>query len=192
MIKTDEEIMSVFQAGDNQAVEELYMRYKKQLFNFCLRILENRADAEDVTAEVFLNLFKKQYQYTEGAKFSTWLYTIARNGCIDRIRKRKVIVSMSNSTDNPGVQWEIEDTTVDIKSETIRKETHVLVRRAIAKLDLEQKEAIVLREYQNYSYQDIAEVLGCSLEKVKILIYRARERLKGELASIIKEGEENE
>lgn len=188
MLKTDEEIMIDFQSGNNQAVSELFARYKKPVFNFALRIVGNRADAEDATAEVFLNLFKKHYQYTTGVKFSTWLYTIARNSCIDRLRKRKQAVSLNyQAKDGETVEWEIEDAASVTDQEAIHKETKQLVKQAIAKLDEEQRQAIVLREYQGLSYEQIAQVMGCSLEKIKILIFRARERLKGELASYLKE-----
>ena len=193
MEQTDEQNMLEFQAGSNQAIQTLFERYKKPVFNFCLRILSNRADAEDATADVFLSLFKRQYQYNEGAKFATWLYTIARNGCIDKIRKRQQSVSLQYQAENgESKEWVVEDRAEGIKEAMINKENETLIQKAIAKLGLEERQAIVLREYQKCSYQEIADVLGCSLEKVKILIYRSRERLKGELASIINEGGENE
>ena len=167
----------------------IFMRYKNPILNFCLRVLGNRADAEDVTGEVFLALFSKQYTFKPEAKFSTWLYTIARNNCIDRIRKKRNIVSMwfQSKKDNAWEAMEITDSS-ELSAESLeKKEMASRVRVAIQSLPLEQKEAIVLREYQSLSYEQIAQVLNCSLEKTKILIFRAREQLRNHLSSYIRE-----
>ena len=167
----------------------IFMRYKNPILNFCLRILGNRPDAEDATGEVFLALFAKQYTFKPEAKFSTWLYTIARNNCIDRIRKKKNLVSrwFSSKSDDELIEWDVADTR-DISSEMLaKKEMAKHVQLAIQMLPLEQKEAIILREYQSLSYEQIAQVLNCSLEKTRILIFRAREQLRNQLSSYIKE-----
>ena len=169
----------------------IFMRYKNPILNFCLRILGNRPDAEDVTGEVFLALFSKQYTFKPEAKFSTWLYTIARNNCIDRIRKKRNLVSLwfQSKRDDGWEALEIMDSN-DLSAEALeKKEMARRVRLAIQALPLEQKEAIVLREYQALSYEQIAQVLDCSLEKAKILIFRAREQLRNHLSSYIKEAD---
>jgi len=188
MNQNDEEIMLDFQAGNHGAIKELFERYKKPIFNFCYRFLDNRADAEDATADVFLALFKKKYTFEEGAKFKTWLYTVARNGCLTRIRRKRHVVSMwfASKENSESEEWEIASHEESSKEKLMKKETAKKVREAIKTLDMEQRQAILLREYQHCSYEQIANVLGCSLEKTKILIYRARERLKGELTSYIK------
>ena len=189
-LQTDEEIMMEYIAAqDQKAIEAIFERYKNRILNFCLRILGNRADAEDITADVFLALFSNKYQYDPQAKFSTWLFTVARNRCIDQIRRRKNIISMWFTSKNGGTveQWDVEDSSHLSREELEKKETQQQVRLAIAKLPVEQKEAIVLREYHSFSYAQISQVLDCSLEKVKILIYRGREQLRGELSSLIEE-----
>ncbi len=165
----------------------IFHRYKNPLFNYALRILGNRADAEDTLSDVFLVLFEKKYQPAANAKFSTWLYTVTRNSCIDKIRKRKKFVAM----------WFTNEETRELKplempacenppGETLQKEeTARYIRRALNKLPFLQKEALVLREYQQLSYEEIAQVLNCSLEKVKILIFRARKALKENIPSFI-------
>ena len=190
MDKQDEEIMLEYQSGQEEAITMIFERYKNSILNFCLRILGNRADAEDVTGDVFLSLFSKRYTYDPKAKFSTWLYTIARNSCIDRIRKRKNFVSIwfTQKEDGRVDQWDIEDAQDLSREELGKKEMAAQVRLAISKLPLEQKEAIVLREYHSLSYEQIAVILNCSLEKTKILIFRARERLREELSAFLKEG----
>ena len=189
MDKPDEDIMLEYhQSGNKDAIAMIFTRYKNPILNFCLRILGNRADAEEITSEVFLNLFSKQYTHNPQAKFSTWLYTIARNCCISRIRKRKNLVSIWFKKDDGSVdQWDVEDSS-DISRESLEKnEMAKHVRLAISKLPLEQKEAIVLREYHSLNYEQISQILSCSLEKTKILIFRAREQLRNDLSSFVKE-----
>ncbi len=184
----DEQLMLNFQAGDKGALSVIFERYKTSVFNFCLRILGNRPDAEDITGEVFLSLFSKQYSYEQKAKFSTWIYTIARNSCIDRLRKRKFNVSLwfTNKDEEEGF-WDVEDKSELQREAMADREQSRMVRKAILGLPLEQKEAIILREYQGLAYEEIAKVLGCSLGKVKVLIFRARESLRTELSSFIEE-----
>ncbi len=191
MDQNDEDIMEDYQSGNHEVIEMIFTRYKNRIINFSLRMLGNRADAEDVTGDVFLALFKKKYTFDPKAKFSTWLFTIARNCCISRIRKRKNIVSIWFTHKDTGSvdQWEIEDTKESSSEALEGRENAVAVKAAIAKLPVEQRESIILREYHDMSYEQISQVLGCSMEKVKILIYRARERLRGELMSFIKEEE---
>ena len=177
MEQTDEELMLKFQSGQKEAVAVIYERYKMRIFNFCLRMVGNRSEAEDAAGDVFLSLFDKNYRFHPEAKFSTWAFTIARNQCISRLRRQKNTV---DADDLPS----IEENSAELLA---KKELAWQVKRAIVKLPREQKEAIVLREYHGLSYDEMAQVLECSLEKVKILIYRARENLRQELQSLIKE-----
>lgn len=175
--QTDEELVRAYYHGDQTAFRELFDRYKSRILNFCIRILGNRADAEDVVSEVFMALADRRYILKVDAKCSTWIYAVARNACISRIRKRKRTLSFwFNGNDNCVDPHD----TQDLPHERIIRHEHVsLIRTSLLELPLEQREALVLREYQKLSYQEISGVLGCSLEKVKILIFRGRENLRG-------------
>jgi len=191
MEKTDEQIIREFQAGHREAVNMIFERYKTPILKFCLRLLDNRADAEEAAGEVFLALLVTTYQVNPEVKFSTWLYTIARNQCVSQMRRRKHFISFwplssDRSTDEP---WDIPDEKEPSREVLAKKEMATRVRQAIERLPPEQKEAIVLRQYEGFSYQEISVILGCSLEKVKILIFRAKERLHVELESFVKEGQ---
>lgn len=190
MERSDEEILKDYLNGnDERAAQMIFVRYKTRVLNFCLRMLGNRADAEDVTADAFLVLFDRKYAQASGAKFSTWLYTVARNRCISQIRKRKNIVSVwfSSQGGQGYEQWDPEDPQDIAGRQLEKKEEAVLVRRAVRQLPYEQREAVVLREYHQLNYEEISQILNCSLEKVKVLIFRGRERLRAELSSLIKE-----
>jgi RNA polymerase sigma-70 factor (ECF subfamily) len=191
MEQSDEEIMMEYQSErDPEAIKMIFSRYKTRILNFCLRILGNRADAEDVTGDVFLTLFSGKYVYGPKAKFSTWLYTVARNRCISRTRQRKNVVSVWFSSKGAGGpdQWEVEDREDLAGEQLAQKEAASRVKQAVGRLAYEQREAIVLREYHRLSYDEISQVLDCSLEKVKILIFRGRESLRAELKPFIEEG----
>ncbi len=190
MEQSDQELIARYLDGDQTAFRVIFERYKNRLFNYAWRVLGNRADAEDVVSEVFLAVFEKRYRVQAQAKFSTWLYTVAHNGCMTKFRQKKNMVSLwfqQAESDTPQ-EWDLPDAGLTPSQQSDQKDVIAVVRAAVKKLPVEQREALILREYQGLSYDDIARVLDCSLEKVKILIFRAREGLKGTLpASFLEE-----
>ena len=180
------------QEGSSNALEELFGRYKDNVFNFAYRILADRAEAEDATSDLFLTLLSKSGAYAPRAKFSTWAYTVVRNGCVSRLRKRRGWLSFSREQDPQAegepAEWQVADAGPGPGEQVRRKELGRWVQEAVGKLPLSQREAIVLREYHELSYAEIGEVLGCSVENVKVLIFRARESLRKGLAPILEEG----
>lgn len=186
----DEDLIQQYLQGDQKAFEMIFQRHKLKIFNYAFRLLSNRADAEDVTADVFMSIVRRQYAYQPEVKFTTWLYTVVRNACLDRIRRRRKTISLwfKKSDSAEYEQLEVEDEAANPSDHLSQKDYALRVQAAIDKLPLEQKEAIILREYQELSYLEIGRILDCSVSNVKILIFRARERLKGELSAVIKEG----
>lgn len=190
MDRTDDEIIKEIQSGNKEAAIELFDKYKSRILNFSLRILGSRADAEDVTGEVFLALLSGKYTFDPKAKFSTWLFTVARNSCISQIRKRKRVSGMWTSNNNGEVrEIQIEDSNENSRETLEKKEAKDIVKEAIHSLPLDQKEVIILREYEKLSYDEISQTLEYSLEKVKVLIFRARENLRVQLSSFLNEQE---
>ena len=190
MEKTDEQILTAYISGDREAIRMIYVRYKTRMFNFCLRLLGNRADAEEISGDVFMTLIADcTYDPQRNIRFSTWIYTVARNKCVSRMRKRKYLTPLWHSS--PGQdgfrEWDPPDSQDLSREELAKRELTVLVLKALDKLPFEYKEAIVLRQYHGMSYQQISVILNCSLEKVKILIFRAKEQLRVQLAPFVKE-----
>ncbi len=188
MEKSDEELMKAYQEGDEEAMSEIFGRYQKRIFNFALRFLASRADAEDATADVFLNLMKTGTGFNPVAKFSTWLYTIARNACFSKLRKRRNVFSLSFSK-GPGeseTDWDIPDPSPE-GEELHQKELDGHIKSAVAQLPVSQREVMILREYHDLSYAEIAKITGESLSNVKVLIFRAREQLRQSLSFLLKE-----
>jgi len=189
-MRKDEEIMMEYRAGDILALEEIFQRYKKPILNYAFKLLASFADAEDVVGEVFYILTSRKDKYEPVAKFSTWIYTIAHNVAIDRIRRRRRIFFFWQKKDSESDSYEeldIPDTRFMPDTEAQKNDLAAYVKRAIDKLPFQLKEAIVLRQYHNLSYEEIAAVLNCSLSKVKILIFRAKESLRKELLPYMEE-----
>ena len=189
MNESDEALMQAYQGGDHTAMEHLFEHNKLRILNFCFGILGSRADAEEVASEVFLAVIKHKESYQPHRTFSTWVYTIARNLCLNRIRERRRVINVwfATKTADSDDSWDIADTKELTRESMERKERARAVRRAIAALPVEQREAIVLKQYHGFSYQEISHILECSLEKVKILIFRAKAHLKASLVSYIEE-----
>jgi len=187
---SDCELMHEVQAGNTRALEVVFGRYKNAIFNFSLRILRNRSDAEDITSEVFMTLCTAKYIEKENVKFSTWLFTIARHKCISKIRTQRKFFSMWVKNRETGEEEHLEipdsDHLANVKIQ--QKETMAQIQQAINELPLEQKEAIILREFDEMNYEEIAHVLNCTVAKVKILIFRGREALRAKLPSELEEG----
>lgn len=189
--KTDQELWLGYNSGDTSAFEELFHRHKGRIFNFALRLTGIRADAEDVTSEVFAQLFNKKFQDDGRAKLSTWLFTVARNACLSRLRSAKHMVSLwfRDNADGGQKEWDIPDDSAPPGAALGNREMAREVRRALLKLPVDQKEALILREYFQKDYAEIGQILECSLEKVKVLIFRGRERLREELGPLMKESQ---
>ena len=186
---TDEELMHEFQQGNSDAMAVIFNRHKHKAFNFALRFLNNRADAEDAFSEAVALVCEKRMSYQPRAKFITWFYTIIRNVSIMKIRRNQQFLSLRVKNEKGDFEDMPLTDTQELTPQTMaRHETVQQVQKAISELPLEQKEALILREYQELSYAEIAGVLNCSLEKVKILIYRARTQLQQTIPSLMKEG----
>ncbi len=175
--------MLQFQAGDESCFEKLVDRNKQSMFNLAYRFLGNRQDAEDVTQELFLSVFRSASRYTPQAKFTTWLYRICRNACIKKLRQRKAgSVSLS--------QYDDHSVPADAgrcpEQHILAAEQAAIVKSAIDALPERQRFAVVLFRYEQASYEQIAKTLECSLDAVKVLLHRARKNLKERLKDYVK------
>lgn len=172
-----------FQRGRQEAFAELTRRSQAKVYAMIFRLLGDHAQVEDLTQEVFLRVFRTAKRYKPMAKFSTWLYRIAANVTLNAIRAGKKFkvtgLDMPESEDGTRSQREIED--VRMLAPHTRLDAAELNSRlaaAIAALPENQKIAITLNKYEHMSYQEIADVLGCSTMAVKSLLSRARCNLR--------------
>lgn len=171
--------------GDQRAFAEIVELYKDKLYHLAYRMMNNRQEAEDVVQESFLRVFKNLDRYDENQKFSTWIYRIATNLCIDRLRKRRPVYSLDAETDHEGLDGysmlPSDDRTPE--SELLLSETQKLIRDAVETLPVKYKSIMILRYLQDLSLQEISEVLDLPVTTVKTRVHRGREYMRKKLES---------
>jgi RNA polymerase sigma factor (sigma-70 family) len=166
-------------SGDQKAYAELLGRYRDAIYFMLLKMVNNPSDAEDLTIEAFGKAFKNIGQYTPNFAFSTWLFKIATNNCIDFIRKKRAAtISLDQSNDDP------DTTTVTIQSDGPDPEAHLinsqkikLLREVVNKLKPRYRTLVELRYFKEYSYEEISQELELPIGTVKAQLFRARELL---------------
>jgi len=185
---TDSQLIREIKDGNVELYAELMARYERKILNFIYHMLKNtplEMMVEDLCAETFFKAYRSLHSFREvEASFSTWLYTIARNTVLSEMRKQKnASVSLEDSGYIPRVH------AVDaLPEETmLRQEKVSMVREAINNLPEKQRSALILREYDQLDYQEIASILGQTVSSVKSLLFRARTSVKMQLAPYISE-----
>lgn len=184
---SDKELMMQVKTKDTNAFEKLFARYKKPIYNFILRRVKDHHTAEDIFQETFLRVFRYAKSYKKNYAFSSWLYQIARNLCIDELNLHK---------EEPNHEVEVDTFISSIQSAPQRAielvELEELIQKAIDCLTLEQREVFLLREEQKLSYEEIAKIIDCSVSAVKSRLHRARMALKSILKPYLKSGKLSE
>jgi len=183
-------LMLEFQRGQKASFETLMKKYFPRILNFIYRYVGSREIAEELTQEVFIKVFKNVARYQPQSKFQTWVFTIAKNISLNELRKNKFKhVSMDEKIHHDGdqIMRQIEDTRAVRPDEGILKNERVAaIKEAIDSLPENQRIAVLLRRYEDLSYEEIAETMNLSLEAVKSLLNRAKENLKLSLANLMK------
>jgi RNA polymerase sigma-70 factor (ECF subfamily) len=174
--------------GDRKAFAEIVMRYQKKIMKLGFRMLNQRQEAEDVAQETFLKVFNNLQRYDVKQKFSTWIYRIATNLCIDRLRRRKEQISLDGSHspqtgeyDNQELQAKITNKWQNPENQLILAELQDHVQKAVQELPDKYRLAIVLRYMQELSLQEISDILEIPVATVKTRIHRGREVLRKKL-----------
>lgn len=189
----DATLMLAVKRGDRAAFTELVQKYQQPIYNFILRSIRDEAEAEDLTQNTFVQVWKSAGRYRINARFSTWLYTIARNLCLNEIRRRSrhpadSLDGTPDSDDLPVRQHEDRSAT-QAPDTLLQGELEEKLARALADLPENQRTAILLCQQEELTYEEISSVLGCSLSATKSLIFRGRETLKHKLKAYLKTGE---
>ena len=184
-IYSDEQLIAQFQSGNETAYIELVNRYRDRLINFVFQFLGDFEKAEDVVQDTMLKLYEKKHYYKEIAKFSTWLYTIARNLANTELRKQKrrkttLLSNMSREDKEyelPAIQ---SDTGAEVQSEYVEKQ----IQKAIHALPEHFKTVIILRDIQELSYDEISSIVDVPIGTIKSRINRARLQLQADLKEL--------
>ncbi|KJF42562.1 sigma-70 family RNA polymerase sigma factor [Draconibacterium sediminis] len=177
--RQDYELVKAALAGDDKAFARLLNRYKDAIYFMLLKMVNNRSDAEDLTLEAFGKAFKSLHQYSPTYAFSTWLFKIASNNCIDFLRKKKgVHVPIENNgQDDNSETIKLRSKDPDPEEKLIRQQKAILLRRVVRKLKPRYQILVELRYFREFSYEEIAKELDLPLGTVKAQLFRAREML---------------
>jgi len=181
---SDESLMLRYRDGDVRAFELLVTRHRKPLFNFILRFVRDTAAAEDVTQETFLRLVKGADAYERQAKFTTWLYTIARNLCVDAARRGKhrkaasLDAPIGDEDGSASLLDLVPDGGAAVDRQAQSRELRLRLQQAIEALPDEQREIFLLREVADLQFNEIANVIGCPENTVKSRMRYALEKLR--------------
>lgn len=191
----DAELMSRVKRGDREAFALLMDRHARAVWNLVARTLHDPTEAEDITQAVFVQVWKSAPRYQPTAPFRTWLFTIARNLCLNELRRRarhpaEPLETKPTESETP-TQPPPDHTVPPPTESLLHAELEQKIEEALADLPENQRTAILLCRQGDWSYEEIAAVLGCSLSATKSLIFRARETLKRRLKPYLKTGEWN-
>ena len=178
---SDEDLMSQFQAGTVEAFDILVGRYKDPLTNYIYRFLGDMKECEDLLQETFLRVSRNRHSYRRIARFSTWLYTIAGNLARSEYRKRKrrrISSLQSVNKNDEEYEMEVPDETFSPDKDTESSIQDFYIQDALTKIPEEFREVVVLRDVQQLSYEEIAEITGLPMGTVKSRINRGRTKLQ--------------
>lgn len=174
-------VRAAIDSGDQKAYAQLMDRYRDSIYFMLLKMVNNRDDADDLTIEAFGKAFNKLHQYTPNYAFSTWLFKIASNNCIDFIRKKKKnLLSLDKpleSNDGGEMTMDVPSGTLDPEETYIKQQKKILMHGVVEKLKPRYRTLVELRYFKEYSYEEIAQELDLPLGTVKAQLFRAREFL---------------
>lgn len=182
--RTDDRLMSDYVGGDEDALRILVERWERPVFAFLVRMLGSPEEAEDLCQDTFMRLIGAADRYRPEGKFQSWLFRIAGNQARSRLRRRKILRWLPLTDDYDNAPARGRDALADLTS----REEKDLVQEAIVHLPDRQRHALVLKQYHDMSYQEIADTMDVTVGSVQMLLHRAMTALRKELASRGNEG----
>jgi RNA polymerase sigma-70 factor, ECF subfamily len=177
--RNDDTLMTDYVNGDENALRILVERWERQIFAFLFRMLGSSEEAEDLCQDTFIKLINAANRYQPDGKFQSWLFRIAGNQARSRLRRRKILrwLPLKDDYDNaPSTERNALDSLSG-------QEEQIAVQRALARLPERQRQAVVLKQYQELSYQEIADTMESTVPSVQMLLHRAMTALRKDLAS---------
>jgi RNA polymerase sigma-70 factor, ECF subfamily len=174
----DLDLIAKARRGDVEAYNVLVSRWEKRVFNYLLRLVSNREDALDVSQETFLKAYQNLRKLDDPARFSAWLFRIAHNEAFSLLRRRK-----------PETELAGEPRPRNTGGRMLPVELSLAVESALKRLNEDQREAVLLKVYQGFKFEEMAEILECPVSTVKSRLYTALDLLKTTLAPTVLRGE---
>jgi RNA polymerase sigma-70 factor (ECF subfamily) len=188
---SDEQLMARVGRDDLAALGELFNRHRPPLFAFLLRVLGDRAAAEDLVQEVFWRLWERRTDFDPERRFSTWLYTMTRRLAWNELQcARRRTMRFSELSETEQQQFEAGPGECPLEEMVLAADQRARVQEALQSLPPDQRLCLVLREYEGRSHREIGEILGCSEGNARVLAHRARQALRPLLESLLESEEE--
>ncbi len=192
---SDVDLMLALQGGDEAAFTELVTRHMRTIVNLTYRYLGNAADAEDLAQDVFLKVYRARDRYRPEAKFTTWVYRIAVNACLNEVRNRKnrptfrAAPLLGGADDNAPAALVADDSAATPVEGAANNELREQVRAAVDELPERQRMAIILNKFHGLGYEELAAALDLTVQAVKSLLTRARENVRTKIQPYLETGE---
>jgi len=174
----DRDLIAKARRGDVEAYNLLVSRWERRIFSYLFRLVSNREDAMDLSQDVFLKAYQNLPKLDDESRFSAWLFRIAHNEAFSLLRKRRPEADLAG-----------EPRPVDTGSRLLPMELSLAVESALKRLSDDQREAVLLKVYQGFKFEEMAEVLGCPVSTVKSRLYTALDLLKATLSPAVLRGE---
>ena len=174
----DRDLIAKARRGDVEAYNLLVSRWEKRVFNYLLRLVSNREDAMDLSQEVFLKAYQNLPKLDDPGRFTAWLFRIAHNEAFSLLRRRR-----------PEGELSRDPSTTDPGGRMLPIELSLAVQTALGRLSEDHREAVLLKVYQGFKFEEMAEILGCPVSTVKSRLYTALDLLKTTLAPAVLRGE---
>lgn len=186
---SDEQLIFNFQDGDNTAYDEIVRRYKDRLTNFIYRYVGNYDDCDDIVQDTFIKVYVSKHLYKEIAKFSTWIYTIAINLAKTKLVKKQKykIFSLSSQSEDDEKDFDVPDDAFLPDVDANAKFQNEQIQKALNSIPENYRKLVILRDIEDFSYEEIADMTGLPMGTVKSRINRGREKLQKLLKDIYKE-----
>jgi RNA polymerase sigma-70 factor (ECF subfamily) len=188
MARSDVQLMLEAKAGDDASFELLLQRYRTPVINFVFRMVRDTATAEDLAQEVFIRVYRARGSYAPSAKFTTWLFRIATNLALNRIRDtrhQQLEVSLDARANEDEQPMELPARELRVDQMMLERDRAEFIRHAVEALPEKQRIAVLLHKYEEMDYVEISKVLDCSEAALKSLLFRAYEALRIQLAPLV-------
>lgn len=175
-IEKEKEIINNVLKGDTVAFSQIVDAYKNMVFTLALRMTKNREEAEEISQDVFIKVYKSLSKFKFDSKFSTWIYKITYNTCLDTIKKNKKFINNIAIDETNNNKLAMVDNALE---KLIKEERSQLIRRCVNKLPQESRALMTLFYFEELSLLEISEITGLSTNTAKVKLHRARKRLVG-------------
>ena len=186
-ISDDDALIRAARDGDYASFEKLYEKYRTTVYRFVYQMIHRQDEAEDITQEAFVRAFQNLHRFREQAKFTTWIMRIAMNLCTDKVRMSQRRSALEQQEAAGALDWMTVGKVVDPLHEIESDRRAELVRNAVLTLPDHHRNVLVMRDFEDMEYADIAEVLKTSVGGAKLRVLRARRALRDKLAPLFEE-----